>query len=518
MIIHWKKELSLDYYNKRMIRNIFLHHPILISERNQKKEKLDHMTKYISVKEASIKWGVNTKCVAILCANGRVEGAVKINNRWLIPENASKPVDRRKRAKSVQSNEPNFRFIDLFAGIGGFHQAMRFLGGKCVMAAEINQACVDTYKLNFTTEEGEVRGDVNKINPTEIANFDVLCAGFPCQPFSKAGQQKGFRDEKSGNLFYKIMDILDAHPEVQFVVLENVRNLADKTENWEVIRTELLKRDFIITKDALILSPSDFGLPQIRERVYILGINKEYCAPEIVEQGYITKEDLNLKKYFHTCKIGDALTILEDEVSDNYLILEEQNQMINAWEEFRISTGIKTIGYPIWISCFGVNVESDEKLRELVGYDEMPVWKKRFVDKNREFYNQHKLFIDNWIVRYNMLNRIKLYQKFEWNCGQDVKDMHDAIIQIRQSGIRCKRPTYFPSLVAIVNTPIVWDKKKKAYRHITPREAANLQSFNKRYKFTGTDKQKYQQLGNSVNVKILKILCKNLFELRNKEN
>lgn len=113
-----------------------------------------------------------------------------------------------------------------------------------------------------------------------------------------------------------------------------------------------------------------------------------------------------------------------------------------------------------------------------------------------------------------MTSRIKLYQKFEWNCGEDVKDMHDAIIQIRQSGIRCKRTTFFPSLVAIVNTPIIWDHSKGAYRHITPREAANLQNFDQRYKFAGTDKQIYQQLGNSVNVRVLKILCKNLFGLK----
>ena len=214
------------------------------------------------------------------------------------------------------------------------------------MAAEINQACVDTYNQNFTTSEGFVRGDVNQIDPLEIPAFDVLCAGFPCQPFSKAGQQKGFQDEKRGNLFYRIQDILDAHPEAQFVVLENVRNLADKTENWEIIRTELLKRDFIITKDALILSPSDFGLPQIRERVYILGIKRDFCNKVIQEQGYITKEDLKIEKYMKKCKIGDALSVLEDDVSDDYLITEEQSLMISAWDEFRIGTGIKIIGFP----------------------------------------------------------------------------------------------------------------------------------------------------------------------------
>ena len=88
-----------------------------------------------------------------------------------------------------------FKFIDLFAGIGGFHQAMRYLGGECVMAAEINKECVETYKLNFKTDEKSIRGDVNKIEPNTIAPFDVLCAGFPCQPFSKAGYQKGFSDK-----------------------------------------------------------------------------------------------------------------------------------------------------------------------------------------------------------------------------------------------------------------------------------------------------------------------------------
>jgi len=172
------------------------------------------MDKYISAKEVAAKWGVSSTWVTVLCSQGKLSGAIKEKNRWMLPEDISKPEVERK---SKQHN-PNakFRFIDLFAGIGGFHQAMRFLGGECVMAAEINQACVETYNKNFTTYEGFVRGDVNKIDPYEIPPFDVVCAGFPCQPFSKAGHQKGFQDQKRGNLFYKIMDILDAHPEVQF--------------------------------------------------------------------------------------------------------------------------------------------------------------------------------------------------------------------------------------------------------------------------------------------------------------
>ena len=115
-----------------------------------------------------------------------------------------------------------------------------------------------------------------------------------------------------------------------------------------------------------------------------------------------------------------------------------------------------------------------------------------------------------------MTNKIKLFKKFEWNCGTDVDNIKNALIQIRQSGIRAKRPTYYPSLVAIVNTPIIWDEKKGHFRKITPREAANLQSFHANYKFQGSDATIYKQLGNSVNVRILKILGESLFSLANK--
>lgn len=474
------------------------------------------MADYISTKDLAQKWDITPSRVTTMCNNNMLPGAYKNAGRWMIPSDITRPIDKRKR-RINDASPAKFKFIDLFAGIGGFHQAMRYLGGECVMAAEINQACIDTYKLNFKTKEKIIRRDVKDIDPSTIEDFDVLCAGFPCQPFSKAGNQEGFNDKTRGNLFYSILDILDSHGECKFIILENVRNLADKSENWDVIRKELLDRDFIITKEPLILSPSDFGIPQIRERVYILGIKKDSCNQRIRNKGYIEPSDLNIDKYRKKCKNGDALKIMEKNASTQYLISAEEDLMIKAWDEFRVHTGIKTIGYPIWLNCFGIDFENDDAFRQSVNYDDMPQWKKNYVNKNRQLYLTHREFIDNWVKKYDMKNRIKLYQKFEWNCGEDVEDIHDAIIQIRQSGIRVKRSTFFPSLVAIVNTPIIWDSSMSSYRRITPREAANLQNFDKRYKFVGTDKQIYRQLGNSVNVRVLKILGKNLFELRLKE-
>ena len=170
-------------------------------------------------------------------------------------------------------NQTPFQYIDLCAGIGGFHQAMKSLGGKCVGAAEVNDSCVDTYQANFPTTP--MLGDITSIDsPSDIPTFDLVCAGFPCQPFSKAGKQLGFGDKSRGKLFFSILDIIDAHPETKGFIFENVRNLADNKSNWSVICNELKKRDFIITEDPLILSPSDFGIPQKRERVFILGIRK----------------------------------------------------------------------------------------------------------------------------------------------------------------------------------------------------------------------------------------------------
>lgn len=469
------------------------------------------MDMYLSTKEVATNWDVSETWVSVLCKQGRIAGAVKSGNSWRIPFDASKPEDKRKQKDEKSS--ARFRFIDLFAGIGGFHQAMRYLGGECVMAAEINKECVKTYNLNFKTLEKKVRGNVNGIAPDSIASFDMMCAGFPCQPFSKAGAQKGFSDKKSGNLFYKILEILDGHPEVKFIILENVRNLADNSENWDIITSELKKRNFYITKEPLILSPSDFGIPQIRERVYILGIRKDIRNESILTNGYVHIDDLNLDKHFKKCKMGDAWTILEDNVDDSYIISNEQELMINAWDALRINTNITVIGFPLWLDSFGIGIEDDEDVFALQGYADMPTWKQSFLRHNRQFYVKHKDYIDTWVDEYDMLGRSKLYKKFEWNCGTDVTDMHNCLIQIRQSGIRAKRPTFYPSLVAIANTPIIWDREKNHFRKLTPREAANLQSFRADYKFRGTDATIYRQLGNSVNVRILKILGKSLFNL-----
>ena len=120
-----------------------------------------------------------------------------------------------------QPENYKFTFIDLFAGIGGFHLAMEELGGKCVFASEIDPDAITTYEQNIGMTPA---GDITKIAATDIPPHDVLCAGFPCQPFSKAGKQEGFEDETKGTLFFDIERIL-LHHHTKYIILENVRNL-----------------------------------------------------------------------------------------------------------------------------------------------------------------------------------------------------------------------------------------------------------------------------------------------------
>lgn len=402
------------------------------------------------------------------------------------------------------------KYLDLCSGIGGFHQAMDRLGCICVGASEIDQVCIDTYRANFP--DTPMLGDVRDFDPKDLPDFQFVCAGFPCQPFSKAGKRKGFKDESRGQLFYTIMDIIDAHDEVEFILFENVRNLADRKEYWKTIQEELAKRDFTITTKPIILSPSDFGIPQIRERVFILGIRSDVKNHDLLPYGQIIEEDLWLRKA--TCKPNAAFDILDETPSNPVCLAPDKEEALLAWDEFREEIGITTVGFPIWLSCFGLGIEFDRIFFNQIGLEEMPGWKQNYVRRNRHLYQMNRDYIDAWVRRYNMLDRTKLLQKFEWNCGEDVPDIKHGLVQIRQSGIRVKRPDCFPSLVAMATTPLIWDERINHFREITIREAARLQSFDEKFVFTGSSKQVYKELGNAVNVEIAYQLAQGLLRLR----
>ena len=155
----------------------------------------------------------------------------------------------------------NLRFIDLFAGLGGFHLALHELGHNCVFASELDNELRELYKLNHNVlnPDKNIRGNIHQVAVNEIPAHDILCAGFPCQPFSQAGKRKGLNDPVNGNHFSKIIEILKYH-KPKYVLLENVPNLKghDNGETWLTIKKQLKDVGYYI--DFKILSPHEFGI------------------------------------------------------------------------------------------------------------------------------------------------------------------------------------------------------------------------------------------------------------------
>lgn len=164
----------------------------------------------------------------------------------------------------------NYKFIDLFAGVGGFHLAFEKWGNECVFASEIEPHCQKVYEKNFGMKPS---GDITKIEASDIPDFDILCAGFPCQPFSYAGRLEGFEDKVRGTLFFDILRILKEKKPKMFL-LENVKGLKShrKGETLETIITCLEKAGYTVYWK--VLDSHDFGVPQKRERWYCVGFDK----------------------------------------------------------------------------------------------------------------------------------------------------------------------------------------------------------------------------------------------------
>ena len=223
-----------------------------------------------------------------------------------------------------------FRFIDLFCGIGGFHQALSSFGGECVFAAEIDKDCIDVYLNNYGLDAAH---DMTKVIEENVPTHDVLCGGFPCQAFSKAGKQAGVNDTR-GTLFFEIERLLRYH-KPQFILLENVRNLVshDNGRTWKIITGVLKDIGYRLTSEPLILSPHQFGVPQLRERVYIVG---KY-EPDNVD----TPLDISFSNLRHKNELSIYDILEEDPVSENCAISDEELRVLTAWDEFYQGINLK---------------------------------------------------------------------------------------------------------------------------------------------------------------------------------
>jgi len=414
------------------------------------------------------------------------------------------------------------KFIDLFAGIGGFHIALEKLGHQCVFASEKKVHLAELYKENFDIE---VNRDITKIEIQDIPGFDILCAGFPCQPFSKAGQQFGLEDEVNGSLFDRIVDILDFHSP-QYFILENVRNLAshDNFNTWNYMKSKLEKSGYSV--DCRIFSPHNFGIPQHRERLFIIGSRH---GLDHFEWPATSDRKTSVRKVL-TRNPAKATPLEPDKI-----------KVISLWQEFisAIPKEDKLPGFPIWSMEFGAtypyeastpnslgisalrnskgnfgkslkNLTSDNIKAKMPSYsltkqDEFPSWKKNYIRKNRAFYIKYKKQLKPIVKELQALN-VSSWQKFEWNVQGGERDLSKYIIQFRGSGVRVKKTDFFPSLVTVsTQIPIVgWEN-----RYITPREGAKLQNLNG-IKLPSKIGSCFSALGNAVNAKIVQLIAEKL--------
>ncbi|MGC1158357.1 MAG: DNA (cytosine-5-)-methyltransferase [Acidobacteriaceae bacterium] len=409
-----------------------------------------------------------------------------------------------------------FTFADLFSGLGGFHQAARALGGTCVFASEIDPDLRELYKRNFGILPS---GDIRSVRLDEVPKHDILFAGFPCQPFSKAGKQLGWQDAVRGTLFENILNIAVAkRPRV--LILENVAHFVrhDDGQTYAKVQAGLKAAGYDVMHRHF--SPHQFAVPHIRERVYLVASRsplKEFEWPATDGQ-----------------PITDVKDVLDKKPRDAVEISQRVRDCISAWQEFldALPPDCKLPSFPVWsMECdadypisrkdlgsftaqqlerhtgsFGVGLRGLTKKQQLglippyargVG-DVFPDWKRAFISQNRDFFAEHRAHLKRWIPKIRRFP--PSLQKFEWNCQGEDRDLSKLIIQFRASGVRVKRRSTAPSLVAMTTSqiPIIpWEN-----RYMTVRERARLQSMDD-LPHLPTGVLAMSALGNAVNVRVV---------------
>jgi DNA (cytosine-5)-methyltransferase 1 len=425
-----------------------------------------------------------------------------------------------------------FRFVDLFAGLGGFHLALGRIGGECVFAAEWKQHLQDLYKENFGLQPS---GDIKLVHPQRVPDHDLLAAGFPCQPFSKAGEQLGFECTEQGDLFFNVAAILK-EKKPTFFILENVPNLLkhDEGRTWAEIQKILGtgQNGIGYNMRAERFSPHNFGIPQIRDRVYIVGSLLPLDAFSWPEKSNV---ETNIE------------TVLDDNPNGARQLSPQVKACLDVWNEFLRASpaNVELPSFPLWSMEWGATYPYEETtpfaLKRKFGYDglkgfrgshgkrigwlktledrwsalpshartereKFPKWKQDFIRQNRQFYASNRSWIDPWLPK--ILKFPSSLQKFEWNVKGGKRSVWEYVIQFRASGVRVKRRTTAPSLIAMTDTqvPIIgWQK-----RYMTPIECARLQSLGELKSLPDSPSQAFQALGNAVNSDVVEMVARAL--------
>lgn len=402
------------------------------------------------------------------------------------------------------------KFIDLFAGLGGFHVGLSKLGHECVFASEIDPELSTLYEKNFDIKPC---GDIRKINASDIPSHDILCAGFPCQPFSVAGKKEGAQCPKSGKLIDEVLRITKYH-KPEYVLLENVPQILtiQNNEFWDHIVTSFTKLEYKITHN--IYSPEQFGIPQRRNRVFVVASkNRVIVLPKALEnvecqidsilQDGIPYRSLEKKKtdilehwqlFLSHVNTITSHTILASEFGATYPLMDLSKLPINELLKYKGAFGDD-------LSCCTNYEEIMNKMPEYVRKNnKVPDWILSSVTNSRKIYEQYAKFLDEWKIAIKDCGNSS-WQKLEWRAERTTLNLWNYIIQFRASGIRVSNTQYTPSLVAMTPTQIPIIGKQR--RYLSPREAVKLQAMESLKYLPECNTRAFKALGNAVNAKIV---------------
>lgn len=419
----------------------------------------------------------------------------------------------------------SFTFVDLFAGIGGFHAALSEIGGECVFVSEIDRRAVEVYTRSWVRNNGDdaaftLTGDIalslNEVD-TEVPEHDVLTAGFPCQSFSKSGHQKGI-NEARGTLFWSIARVLE-HRSPKLVLLENVRNLYGPRHREDYLTMIGILRDlgYAVSDEPTILSPHQLskklgGSPQHRERLFIAAchVGDAQRAYELKDiPPLLSRNDIRTSAPSNWSIDQVLKKVSPSQIPSEARLTDDELYAIDAWDDFvrRIREGREGYlpSFPIWTEYF-------RERRSIRIPSITPDWKRQFIEMNSNFYERNKTVINKWEKSWPLDELSNSKRKFEWQAA-DSKDLSETIMQFRPSGLRVKKRTYAPALVAITQTTILGRER----RRLLVEEAAKLQGFGGKLDFGVQEStHSFKQLGNAVHVGVARYVF-NLLQDRGEE-